>query len=142
MALPGSNTGFEEGQEDGTTRAPKWTPNQARRDPKIAPQRLQNGPFRGPKRVLKGAGGVKMACFQQEAIGVKEGHPFLATPRPFWDPLGAPSWGPEGAFWGTFWGSFFKTVFGTHLEAFLGGFGAQKRVPKRPMTASTSPRKL
>ena len=99
------------------------------------PSGAQNGPWKGP-------GGVKMACFQQEAIGAKDAHPFLATPRPFWDPLGAPSWGPEEAFWEAFWGSFFKTVFGTHLEAFLGGFGAPKKVPKRPMTASTSPRKL
>ena len=117
-------------------------------DPKSGPKGPQNrppeanGPFRGPKWALEGARGVKMACFQQEATGVKDDHPFLATPRPFWDPLGAPSWGPEGAFWGTFWGSFFKTVFGTHLEAFLGGFGAPKKVPKRPMTASTGPRKL
>ena len=99
------------------------------------PSGAQNGPWKVP-------GGVRMACFQQEAIGVKDAHPFLATPRPFWDPLGAPSWGPEGAFGRAFCGSFFKTVFGTHLEAFLGGFGAPKKVPKRPMTASTSPRKL
>ena len=89
------------------------------------PSGAQNGPWKGP------GGGVKMACFQQEAIGAKDAHPFLATPRPFWDPLGAPSWGPEGAFWGAFWGSFFKTAFGTHLEAFLGGFGPPQKGPQK-----------
>ena len=94
LALPGSNTGFEEGQEDGTTRASKWTPNQARRDPKIAPQRLQNGPFRGPKRALKGARGGQDGMFPTRSDRGQGCSPLFGHSKAVLGPLRGPKLGP------------------------------------------------
>ena len=93
MALPGPNAGFEEGQEDGTTRAPKWTPNQARRDLKIAPHRLQNGAFRGPKRALKGARGGQDGMFPTRRDRGQGCSPLFGHSKAVLGPLGGPKLG-------------------------------------------------